>query len=94
MVGRKEPRGGGRFADLRCSSGRQEPLAEHCQGLEDNLWQVVRMLDEQAALFRRLATREDPPSVGQPDLHARARHCEHQAERIRSLLREEPPSPE
>jgi two-component system, chemotaxis family, protein-glutamate methylesterase/glutaminase len=61
-------------------------LADHADKLEATLWSVVRTLDAQASLMRRLAQRKILQSFDDPDLEERARHCERQAEVMRALF--------
>lgn len=86
----------GKALQFRCHVGHlyspESLLAEHNQGLENNLWSVIRTLDEQAALLRRLAQREDAPSERTRDFDARAQHCERQADIVRTIIREHSPS--
>ncbi|MGH7970180.1 MAG: chemotaxis protein CheB, partial [Limisphaerales bacterium] len=81
----------GRALQFRCHVGhRYSPetlLTEQTEGLEDALWSVVRTLDEQAALLRRLARRQSEPADDQADLENRARHCQEQAAAIRARFR-------
>jgi two-component system, chemotaxis family, protein-glutamate methylesterase/glutaminase len=80
----------GEALQFRCHVGHlyspESLLADHDDGLEAALWSVVRTLDEQAALLRRLARRKAPLESKEPDLPARARKCERQAEAIRALF--------
>lgn len=83
----------GKALQFKCHVGHlyspESLLAEHKQGLENNLWSVVRTLEERAALLRRLAQREDGPSDTQPDFAARAHHCERQAALVRTVIQEQ-----
>jgi two-component system, chemotaxis family, protein-glutamate methylesterase/glutaminase len=78
----------GRALQFRCHVGHlyspESLLANHAEGLEAALWSVVRTLDEQAALLRRLARRKVKSE--EADLLARVTKCEQQAESIRALI--------
>jgi two-component system, chemotaxis family, protein-glutamate methylesterase/glutaminase len=77
---------------FRCHVGhRYSPeslLSDHTAGLESALWSVLRTLDEQASLLRRLAQRKVESEDA--DFLARARTCEQQAKTIRTLIQNQP----
>jgi two-component system chemotaxis response regulator CheB len=82
----------GRALQFRCHVGHlyspESLLADHKEGSEDGLWSVVRTLDEQAALLRRLAQRETQLPTLEAEFQNRARHCEKQAQLIRTLIQD------
>ena len=80
----------GASLQFRCHVGHayspDSLLADHADGLERALWSAVRTFDERASLLRRLGERKyRSPSVG-PNLEAKAKQHEKNAEVIRKLL--------
>ena len=80
----------GASLQFRCHVGHayspDSLLADHADGLERALWSAVRTFDERASLLRRLGERKyRSPAVG-PNLEAKAKQHEKNAEVIRKLL--------
>ncbi|HKY32541.1 MAG TPA: chemotaxis protein CheB [Candidatus Polarisedimenticolia bacterium] len=84
----------GKMSSYRCHVGHgysaMSLLAEQADRTEDRLWQALRSIEEQAALYRHLGGQPGPIGVPAGELRAAARQLEERASVLRSLLVEKP----